>query len=140
MVSSTKAKSDSFTSPRTATIDMMRGLTFPWTLLSSAIIGLFFLFTRLFLGTTGVIANSDHLVGSLIITVAIIATAEVARPLRFINVLFGLWLMLAPWIISGGSHLAAGVGVLLGIALIMLSLPRGNRGQEHYGSWDNYVA
>ncbi|OYK80463.1 DNA polymerase III subunit epsilon [Coxiella burnetii] len=139
MVGSTKAKSDSLTSPRTATIDMMRGLTFPWTLLSSAIIGLFFLFTRLFLGTTGVMANSDHLVGSLIITVAIIATAEVARPLRFINVLFGLWLMLAPWIISGGSYLAAGVSVLLGIALIMLSLPRGKRGQEHYGSWDNYV-
>jgi len=52
--------------------------------------------TRLVFGTSGSMANSDHLIGALTITVAIIATAEVARPLRFINALFGIWLVIAP--------------------------------------------
>jgi hypothetical protein len=45
------------------------------------------------------IANSDHLVGALIITVAVCAMAEVARPLRFLNVAFGFWLIAAPWLL-----------------------------------------
>ena len=84
-------------------------------------------------------ANSDHLVGSLVITTAVIAMAEVARPLRFINILFGLWLMIAPWILEGATSSASWTGVAMGGALILLSLPRGKRSQEHYGSWDRYI-
>jgi hypothetical protein len=71
--------------------------------------------------------------------VAVIAMAEVARPLRFVNAAFGLWLIAAPWLLSGGTALSASVGVIAGLALIALSLPRGKRSPEHYGGWDRYV-
>lgn len=71
-------------------------ITLPWTLSLSIAIGAFLMLTRLVFGTSGSMANSDHLIGALTITVAIIATAEVARPLRFINALFGIWLVIAP--------------------------------------------
>src|SRR3546814_8652098 len=69
-----------------------RGVTIPWTLAVSVLIGAFLMFSRLVLGTEPPLADSDHLVGALVITVAVIAMAEVARPLRFLNVAFGLWL------------------------------------------------
>ncbi|HET6806271.1 MAG TPA: SPW repeat protein, partial [Frateuria sp.] len=78
-------------------------------------------------------------IGALTITVAIIATAEVARALRLVNVLFGGWLLVAPWVLGGHSMVATVVSLVLGVALIALSLPRGPRSQEHYASWDRYI-
>ena len=64
-------------------------MTMPWTLVASVGLGGWLMFTRLVFGTAPPLADSDHLVGALIVTVAVIATAEVARPLRFVNVVFG---------------------------------------------------
>lgn len=139
MSDSKKVKSDDLASPNAAFIDMIRGVTFPSTLLVSTAIGIILMFTRVLFGTTGQMANSDHLMGSLTITVAVIAMAEVARPLRFINVFFGIWLMAAPWLLQGASVFASWGGVIIGVVLILLSLPRGKRSRDHYGSWDYYI-
>ncbi len=114
----------------------VRGVTVPWTLVASAILGGWLIFTRLIFGTVPPMADSDHLVGALIITVAVIAMAEVARALRFINGVFGLWLIAAPWLLSGVGPLASGASVVVGVAVIALNLPRGRRSNEHYGGWD----
>ncbi len=98
------------------------------------------MFTRLTFGTVPPMAHSDHLVGALVITVAIIAMGEVARALRFVNVLFGFWVIAAPWLLEGASPIARWSGAAVGLALILLSLPRGARSREHYGSWDRFVA
>jgi SPW repeat len=95
--------------------------------------------SRLVFGTNGVIADSDHLVGALVITVAVCAMAEVARPLRFINLLFGLWLIAAPWLLVDRTAGAAWNDVASGLIIIALSLPRGRRSAKHYGAWDRYV-
>lgn len=117
----------------------VRGVTWPWTLTASALIGVALMFTRILFDTQQPMADSDHVVGALIITVAVTAMAEVARPLRFINVLFGFWLIAAPWILDGASATASWAGVLAGIAVIALSLPRGRRSDAHYGSWDRFI-
>ncbi|WEX11006.1 NAD-dependent epimerase/dehydratase family protein [Chelativorans sp. AA-79] len=115
------------------------GVTVPWTLVASSVLGAWLMFSRLVFGTEGAMADSDHLVGAMIITVAVIAMAEVARPLRFLNVFFGLWLIAAPWMLSGATAGAAWNGVICGLLAIALSLPLGTRSSEHYGSWDRYV-
>jgi hypothetical protein len=126
-------------SVRSTVTMMMRGVTLPWTLVASAVLGLWLMFTRLIFGTAPPMADSDHLVGALVVTVAIIAMAEVARPLRFVNAMFGLWLIIALWLLPGGSPTAGGAGIAVGLALILLSLPRGARSQDHYASWDGFV-
>lgn len=83
-------------------------------------------------------ANNDHVVGALVVTVAIIAMAEVVRPLRFINVLFGAWLIVAPGFLAGATLSAAWGSVIAGSLLIVLSLPCGPV-RQHYGSWDPYI-
>ncbi|MCW5701637.1 MAG: NAD-dependent epimerase/dehydratase family protein [Bradyrhizobium sp.] len=117
----------------------IRGVTVPWTLLASCAIGVWLMFSRLTFGSEGAVADNDHLVGALIATVAICSMAEVARPLRFLDLLFGMWLIAAPWLLSGGTTGAAWNDVVAGAAIIALSFPRGHRSKEHYGSWDRYV-
>jgi nucleoside-diphosphate-sugar epimerase len=130
---------DSLTSPSAIWNDTRRGITLPWTLAASIAIGVFLMFTRIAFDTSGAMANSDHVVGALVVTVAIIATAEVARALRYVNAAFGAWLVAAPWVLEGDSTMAAIASVVLGLALIGLSLPRGRRTSEHYASWDRFV-
>jgi nucleoside-diphosphate-sugar epimerase len=116
------------------------GVTVPWTLVATSVLGAWLMFTPLVFGTALAMADSDHIVGGLVITISIIAMAEVARPLRFVNVAFGLWLVAAPWLLSGvPSGLATVNSVIAGLALVALSLPRGRRSAEHYGDWDRFV-
>ena len=131
--------SDKLASPTAIWADTTRGITLPWTLAASVALGLILMFTRPLLGTEGAMANSDHLMGALTVTVAIIATAEVARALRFLNVLFGAWLLAAPFLLDGGGTAAAIVSIAVGLALIALSLPRGKRSDEHYAGWDRLI-
>ena len=126
-------------SPTAAWAEARRGVTLPWTLAVSTVIGAFLMLTRLVFGTEGAMANSDHLVGALVITIAIIATAEVARILRFINVALGVWLVAAPFLLEGANGSATAASVVIGLALMALSLPRGKRSREHYAGWDKYV-
>ena len=46
-------------------------------------------------GTASRAAHSDHIVGALVVTVAIIALADVGRAARFLNVVFGAWFIAA---------------------------------------------
>ena len=115
------------------------GVNLPWTLLACTLLGLALMFTRVIFGTQPPMADSDHLVGALIVTVSVMALAEVGRPLRFINVAFGLWLVLAPWILEGESLFGSLAGVAVGLVVAALSLPRGKRGAEHFGNWDRFI-
>src|SRR5688500_6720909 len=101
-------------------------------------LGVWLMCTRLIFGTEDAQAVSYHLLGSLIITISLSALAEMARPLRFINLLFGIALMGAPWMLDGGSPLADWAGVAAGFLLIALSIPRGPV-RNRYGSWDRFV-
>lgn len=82
---------------------MWWGVNVPWNLLVSAGIGLWLMFAPAILGNGARVADSDHLVGALITPFAVIAMAEVARPLRLLNIAFGSWLVVAPWLLSGVS-------------------------------------
>jgi uncharacterized membrane protein len=109
-----------------------------WHLLLAAGIGGWLMFAPDVLGTTGRASNSDRLVGALVLTFAFIATAEVARAMRFLNAPFAVWLLIAPWVLEGFVTSARWSDVLAGTTLLALSFPRGNiRGR--YGSWQSYI-
>ncbi len=116
-----------------------RGVTYPWTLLVSIAIGVWLTFTRLSFDSSGAMANSDHLVGALVVTFSIMAWAEVGRAIRFINIPFGAWLIAAPWLLDGiVSPLAIWNGVICGALLVVLAIPRGQI-KDSYAGWDRYI-
>ena len=131
--------SDEFTRPPSVVLkDMARGgVGLPWTLALSAAIGAWLMFTRLTLGAEGSMANADHLIGALVLTTTAVASAEVARPARFLNIIFGMALLITPFAYSAGtaSMIASWI---CGLALIALSLPRGPI-RNAYGSWSRWL-
>lgn len=50
---------------------------------------------------------AKHYTGALIVTAAVMTMTEVGRALRFVNVLFGAWLIVAPWVLEGASMTAS---------------------------------
>ncbi len=117
---------------------MIRGVTVPWTLIASALLGIWLMFAPSVLGTTGALADSNHLAGALVVTFALIAWAEVARAARFGNALLGAWVVLSPWILGGSNRVAVWSSAIVGVAVIVSSIPRG-RILQRYGTWESYI-
>ena len=113
------------------------GVSFPWSLIASVAVGAWLLFTRLTLGSEGVMANADHLIGSLVITVSFTAMAETMRPVRFLNMLLGSGLIIVA-LVAGTTLLQLAASVLAGAALIGLAVPRGAI-RNSYGTWDRLI-
>ena len=130
--------SDPLASPSAFWSDTVRGITLPWTLAATTALGGLLMLERLLLPAPWDLANTHHVIGALVITISIIATTEVARALRFVNLVLAAWLAISPWLAPESS--TATVVSLAGAALIAaLSLPRGRRSKEHYAGWDRFV-
>jgi hypothetical protein len=114
------------------------GVSIPWTLVASVALGIWLMFAPAAFGTTGTAADSDHVVGALIITVAALATAEVIRAFRLVNLLFSVWLLIAPWATTGITASARWNDMLVGVAVGVLTLPRGPV-RERYAGWSRLV-
>jgi hypothetical protein len=115
------------------------GVTYPWTLVGCTLIGIYLLCTRLLFGVEPPLYFSDHVAGCIAIVIAVTAWAEVARPVRLLNVPLGLWVAASPFLLDGGTAVALIADVVAGLSLAVFSLPRGVRSREHYGGWDQYI-
>ncbi|MEO6192967.1 MAG: vitamin K epoxide reductase family protein [Thermoanaerobaculia bacterium] len=117
---------------------MVWGVTLPWNLLLSVGLGVGLMLAPWVLGSAGAAAHSDHLAGALIITIAIIALADVGRATRFVNVLLGAWVIASPWLLAGTTASATRSDMIAGALVILLSFPRGPIG-ERYGSVERFI-
>jgi nucleoside-diphosphate-sugar epimerase len=114
------------------------GLTVPWNLAASTAIGIVLMCSRLIFDTSDAAADNDHVVGSLVVTFSISAMGEVSRPLRFVNIGLGAWLMVSAWLLPGYFDLARVAVAFAGVLLIWLALPPGPI-KGHYGALDRVI-
>ena len=113
------------------------GVSLPWNLAAAALVGLWLMLTRLTLGAEGDMANADHVIGALALTVISLAAAEMARPLRFLLIPLGAALLITPFVYDANTAQTI-AGIASGLALIALSLRRGViRGR--YGEWQKMI-
>lgn len=112
-------------------------VNFPWNLLLCIAIGAWLMCTRLIVDAEGTMANADHLIGSLVVTVAVIALAEVARPVRLLNIGFGIALLITPFVYEAGNASLLS-SLACGAALIALSVRRGPV-RQRYGAWNRWL-
>jgi nucleoside-diphosphate-sugar epimerase len=113
------------------------GVNLPWNLALAAAIGLSLMFTRVTLGANGGMANADHLIGSLALTVISLAAAEVARALRYLLIPLGAALLVTPFVYEADTNQTI-VGIACGLALIALSLRRGAI-RQRYAGWQKLI-
>lgn len=117
---------------------MVWGMTAPWNLVACTATGFWLMLAPWVLNVSGDIASGTQIAGALVITVSVVVMAEVARAGRFLNIVLALWIAALPWLYGGASTLFMANNVVLGIALIALSIPRGIV-KERYGSWDRFI-
>ncbi len=117
---------------------MFWGVSLPWYLIGAMALGFWLMLSPTVFGTGGLLADSSHLVGALVVSFTVIATAEPARALRFVNVPLGAWVVAAPWLLGAPSTLAMLNGVVAGVALVALNVPTGTI-RDQYGFWQEYI-
>ncbi|MDX5482016.1 MAG: vitamin K epoxide reductase, partial [Hymenobacteraceae bacterium] len=115
------------------------GMSFPWTLTVSMLLGVAMVFAP---GVFGVpiqdtVADVLHLTGSLVVVVSVICMGEPMRTGRYLNVLLGLVAAGVPWFLDGPTALNV-TGLVLGLAVAALAIPLGPKTQD-YAGWDEYI-
>ena len=115
------------------------GMSVPKALLLCAGVGLLLMLLPSFfdLPVRGGISDLNHLCGAMIVVCSVIPFGEVARSVRFGNLLFGLAVVFVTWFTNGPMILKV-VDAIAGIAVIFASLPRGKI-VERYGLWQGFI-
>ncbi len=114
------------------------GVTMPMTLIGSALAGVSVMASPALFGSTAPASHSAQVAGALVVTVAVIAMAEPVRALRFLNALLGAWIFFSGWVLTGDTASTRWSGLIAGLIIIGLSLPRGPV-RERYGAWQSWI-
>ncbi|MDB2614020.1 vitamin K epoxide reductase family protein [Chlamydiales bacterium] len=111
------------------------GMSLPWNLVISTLIGFFLMFSPKFFLEKGYLADFDHIIGALIMTFSIISMAEVIRSFRYVNILLGSAALIMAFF---SSEIEMWNHIIIGVVVILLAIPKGNI-KESYGSWDKRI-
>ena len=106
-----------------------------WAQIINVLIGLWLMVSPAVLQLDRKAADNAHILGPVIVSMAVIALSQSVRNVRYINVLCGLWLLVAPWLLSYSQTAGYINDLLAGIAVILLSLIRGDIKHSFGGGW-----
>ncbi len=118
--------------------DMFWGVTVPWNLLATAALGGWLMAAPTVFQTVAGAAHSGHILGALIVTLSIIAYAEVARAGRFINIALAPGVILLPLLLGGGNLASSINDLIVGALVIALSIPPGKI-KNTYAGWNPLI-
>lgn len=113
------------------------GITLPWGLLLLIILGIWLIISASYISSSFLI-NIHYILGPLVVFISLISCAEVFRALRFLNLLFGGFLIVTVWFHDEISLLLIFHNLLLGFLICFLSFPKG-KVLEKYGSWQRLI-
>lgn len=107
----------------------------PMALVGSIILSTGLMFLPTFLNIEKTASNLIYFSTALMLTFSIIAISEIARPVRFLNLVLGLILAIGIWWLEGIATEARWIVILTSFSIIVLSLPKG-KFKHHFGSYD----
>lgn len=108
----------------------------PIALVGSIVLSAGLMFLPAFFSIGKAESNLVYFSSALIFTFAIIAISEIARPVRFLNIILGAVLAIGIWLSDGASDEAKLTVTIVSIVISFLSLPKGQF-KHHFGSYDN---
>ncbi len=109
------------------------GFTVPWNLFLTALLGVWVMLSPSLFGDLHPASDSNYIVGPLLIALSVISFSEIARSLRFVNILLGCGLVLSAFLLKGLTPFGFMSNLASGILICALSFPKGKR-RECYGS------
>ena len=114
------------------------GVTTPWFLIVSCLIGAWLMYAPTFFNYPEMVANIDYFSGALIVTFAITSMAEICHSIRFLNIPIGAVLILSPVFLESFSTASLAGQVAAGIVLILVNLPKAKI-NSRFGGLDKYI-
>jgi len=105
-----------------------------WFQIGNIVLGIWLLVAPGVLPSTAPGAALARIAGPIAIWFGVLALRSVTRPVRALNVLNGMFLVIAPWLMPNTGALIL-TSVLVGWAFIVLSIPRGALRQRTGGGW-----
>ncbi|MFI5334850.1 MAG: vitamin K epoxide reductase family protein, partial [Chlamydiales bacterium] len=115
-----------------------QGISLPWFIVLQAIVGVWLMARPNILPYNIASADCDHWMGAIVVTVAAVATAEVTRTARFVNIIAGVIVLILALLFSSGSTAVLMSGIASAVLLILVSIPKGVI-VERYASWDRFI-
>ncbi len=112
--------------------EMKAGVTFPWNLIVSVLLGGILMFGPSSLSP--LFSDIDHVVGALVATIAFIAMAEPARAFRFVNIPLAIIILVCSFVFREYFLFH----FFWSLILIAVCLSRGKILQK-YGNWDRFI-
>lgn len=113
------------------------GVGTPWNLLLAVAIGVWLMFTRATLGNEGAMAHWDHVLGALIVTMAVMSMAEVGRPMRWLLLPLALPLLVTPMLFE--ARMPAATASFMCAALVIAAAVRRGPIRDRYGGWSRLL-
>jgi len=102
------------------------GFTCPWNLVVSIFLGIWMMCAPAILGDMHPASDSNYIAGPLLVAFSVISMSEPARYLRFINTILGVFLIVAPYVLSGFSVHGIWNNLIVGALAILLSFRSGD--------------
>ena len=108
-----------------------------WARLVGALLGGWLVISPAVLGYSGLgAANNDHIVGPVVLCASIVAIWPVMRPLRWLGLAAGAWLLAAPWLLFRWYGSLPTINDLaVGVLLIILAFLGGKAEKSFGGGW-----
>jgi general stress protein CsbA len=110
-----------------------------WAQIINAFLGVWLMASPTVFGYAGAARINDVVVGPLAATFAIIALWEVTRTVGKANVVLGVWLVLASWVLGYENVFATVNQFVVGLIMAALAMTRANAHGKFGGGWRSLV-
>jgi hypothetical protein len=107
-----------------------------WMHLLPALAGIWLMASPAVLDYADPARANDRIIGPIVASLAIIAMWEIARALRWVNVILGAWLLIVPWLLGHTSD-ARWNSLAAGALVLGFSLVKGERTHPFGGGWSS---
>ena len=104
--------------------------------LLAVLLGVWLIVSPAVLGYSGAAAVNARAVGPVIVGSSLIAVWQLMRPLRWVELAVGPWLVAAPWVLYKWYGVVEGVNTIgVGLALMVLAFLGGKTTKSFGGGW-----
>jgi hypothetical protein len=108
-----------------------------WARILSVALGVWLMTAPAILDYAGAARTNDRIVGPLVASFALVAIWGVLHPLRWVNLVLGAWLIVAPWALFYDALVPTVNSLVVGMLLMLLSTVRGKIKQRFAGGWSS---
>ena len=106
-----------------------------WGQIINTLIGIWLMVAPGVLGHHEPGVDSNHIVGPVIATAAMVACWEVTRATRKVNILLGLWLIAAPFVLGYETPLPIINDIACGVLAVSFAMVKGKIKESYAGGW-----